>query len=320
MKRIIVFLAVFLIVAAMASAVENVLIDFNELVDDFQGEHQATLMDFSSTAGTTFTEEEKAAMNTSLYVPNWAVELSSSSRSIVNDRLSYVRFPTVNAQGFKYAGENVLGVRVHFPTSPHNSYAWIKPPFMIPAFATNAFIEDAPKGDQFNGFGVIKNVGTIKSIKVNTYGMNFPVGLAVVLSDENEQTRQIPMGYLDFDGWRELTWENPNYIYEIRNRELRSIPLYPSRGAAVTLDSIQLYRDAMKEGGDFIGYFKDIVVTYDQAIIQDIDTDLNHEQIWGILAEREVERQNAELKRLGNLHILRYLEEKKMHQEEEEIQ
>ena len=88
MKRILVFLAAFLIVTGVMFAEESVLIDFNTLLDDYQGEHQATLVDFSSVAGTRFTEEEKAAMNTSLYVPNWSVRLSSSSRSVTNDSLS----------------------------------------------------------------------------------------------------------------------------------------------------------------------------------------------------------------------------------------
>lgn len=317
MKRILVFLAVTLIISGAAFAEESVLIDFNDLLDDYQGEHQATLVDFSSVAGTRFTEDEKAAMNTSLYVPNWDIELSSSSRNVTNDRLSYVRAVTVNENANQFAGEQVMGIRVHYPEGSFNSYAWVKPPFAIPAYATSPVIEDAPRGDQFTGFGVVKNVGVIKSIKVNVYGMNYPMGMAVVLVDEQEQTQQIPLGYLDFDGWRELTWNNPNYISEVRNREIRNVPLYPRSAPSVTLDSLQFYRDAMQEGGDFISYVKDVTVVYDQAIIQDVDTDLNHEEVWGILSQREEERRNAELNRLGNLQVLRYLEEQKMHQEPE---
>jgi len=317
MKKILVFLAAFLIVTGAAIAEESVLIDFNELLDDYQGEHQATLVDFSSVAGTRFTEEEKAAMNTSLYVPNWGVELSSSSRTVTNDRLSYVRAVTVSEGATQFAGEQVMGIRVHYPEGSFNSYAWVEPPFAIPAYATSPVIEDAPKGDQFTGFGVLKNVGVIKSVKVNVYGMNYPMGMAIVLIDEQEQTQQIPMGYLDFDGWRELTWNNPNYVTEVRNRELSRFPLYPRSAPSVTLDSLQFYRDAMQEGGDFICYVKDISVIYDQAVIQDVDTDLDHEEVWGILAAREEERRNAELSRLGNLQVLRYLEEQKMHQEPE---
>lgn len=317
MRKILVFLVAILIVSGAAFAEESVLIDFNELLDDYQGEHQGTLVDFSSVAGTRFTEEEKAAMMTSLFVPNWDVQLSSSSRTVTNDRYSYIRSVTVGDNAAQFAGNQVMGVRVHYPEGSFNSYAWIKPPFAIPAYATSPVVEDAPRGDQFTGFGVVKNVGVIKNVKVNVYGMNYPMGFAVVLRTENEETQQLPMGYLNFDGWRELTWNNPNYITEVRNREIKKYPLYPRSAPSVTLDSLQFYRDAMQDGGDFIVYVKDIVVTYDQAVIQDVDTDLNHEEVWGILAEREEERRNAELSRLGNLQVLRYLEGQKMHQEPE---
>ena len=318
MKKIIVFLAVLFIFSGAAFAEESVLIDFNDLVDDYQGQHQATLVDFSSIAGTRFTEEEKAAMNTSLYVPNWEVKLSSSSRSNVNDRLSYVRAVTVGENATKFAGEQVMGIRVHFPEGPFNSYAWVKPPFDIPAYATSPVIEDAPKGDQFTGYGVLKNVGVIKSIKVDVYGMNYPMGFSLILVDDNERKSQIPLGYLDFDGWRELVWNNPNYVSDVRNRELTRYPLYPRSAPSITLDSLQFYKDAMQEGGDFITYVKDIKVVYDLAVIQDVDTDLNHEEIWGILADREEARRTAELNRLGNQQVLRYLESKKMDKSEEE--
>lgn len=317
MKRIFTILGVSLLLAGVSFAEESVMIDFNELLDDYQGEHQATLVDFSSVAGTRFTEEEKAAMNTSLFIPNWGVRLSSSSRNVTNDALSYVRTVTVQENAQSYPGEQVMGIRVHYPTGSFNSYAWVEPPFDIPAYATSGVIEDAPKGDQFTGFGVVKNVGVIKSIKINVYGMNYPMGLAVVLIDDQEQTTQHPMGYLNFDGWRELTWENPNYITSVRNRELKREPLYPRSAPSITLDSIQFYRDAMQEGGDFISYVKNISVVYDQAVIQSIDRDLNHEDVWGILAEREEQRRTAELKRLGDLEVLRYLESQKMDREPE---
>ena len=98
----------------------------------------------------------------------------------------------------------------------------------------------------------------------------------------------------------------------MRNRELKREPLYPRSAPSITLDSIQFYRDAMQEGGDFISYVKDISVVYDQAVIQDVDQDLNHEEVWGILGEREEQRRTAELKRLGDLEVLRYLESQKM--------
>ncbi len=312
----------FVFLAGSVFAEQSVLINFSDLIDDYQGQNKATLMDFSTVAGTRYTEEEKAAMQTSLMIPNWEVKLTSSAQTVINNTLSYVLgVPLENdVNNFGTAGEQVMGIRVHFPEAPFNAYANIKPPFEIPAYATSTVDEgddEAVKGDQFSGYGVVKNVGVLKSIKVKVYGMNYPMGLGLVLRDAKENKQSIFLSYLEFDGWRELEWNNPNYVSEIRNRELKTEPLYPQSAPALMLDSIYIYRDAMVPGGDFISYIKDITVTYDQAILDNLNSDINHEATWHILEDREEARRNAELKRLGNLQVLRYLESQKMHSEED---
>lgn len=318
MRKIFIFLAVVSIAGGAVFAEEGVLIDFNDLVDDYQGQHQATLWDYSSIAGTRFTEEQKAAMNTSLYVPNWDVVFSSSSKTVTTERLSQVRAATVGDNSPQFAGSQVMGVRVYYPTGTFNSYAWVKPPFKIPLYATDSSTENAPRGDQFVGFGVLRNVGVIKEVKMNVRGLNYPMGAAVVLRNENGETQQIPLGHLEFTGWRELSWVNPNYITDVRDREVKKYPLYPRSAPSIALDSMQFYRDAEQQGGDFLVYVKNIVVIYDQAILQGFDTDLDHEGIWGILKEREEERNKAELLRLGDKQVLYYIEEQKQHKDAEE--
>jgi len=318
MRKIFIFLAVVSIASGTIFADEEVLIDFSQLVDDYQGQHQATLWDYSSIAGTRFSEEEKATMNTSLYVPNWDVDFSNSSKTITTESFSYVRSAVVGDNSPQFAGDQVMAVRVNYPRGTFNSYAWIKPPFEIPIYSTSDLAEDAPRGEQFVGFGVLQNVGVIRDIKMNVYGLNYPMSVAVVLRNENRETQQYPFGHLEFSGWRELTWVNPNYIINVRDREVKKLPLYPRNVPSVALDSIQFYRDAEQEGGDFIVYVKDIVVTYDQAVLQGFDTDLDHEEIWGILKEREEERRRAALLRLGDEQILYYIEEQKQHKDAEE--
>ncbi|MBI9098973.1 MAG: flagellar filament outer layer protein FlaA [Spirochaetaceae bacterium] len=312
MKRFFALVGIALFFVSSVFAEESVLIDFAELVDDYQGQNKATLMDFSSVAGTRYTDEEKAAMQTSLYIPNWEVRLSSSSRTVLNDSKSYVRPVITGDEATKFAGEQIMGVRIHFPLGTFNSNAIVRPPFEIPAYATNVVDEEAKRGDQFNGYGVVKNVGVIKTVKANVLGRNFPMGFSVLLRDDKEEVQTIFMSYLDFDGWRELQWNNPNYITQVRNRELNTFPLYPRNTPAVTLEGILFTRDAQQEGGDFISYVKDIKIVYDLAVRDDIDKDVDDEATWGILADREESRRNAELKRLGNLQVLRYLEGKKM--------
>jgi hypothetical protein len=81
------------------------------------------------------------------------------------------------------------------------------------------------------------------------------------------------------------------------------------------LTGIRVYRDAAMQGGDFITYIKDISLTYDRAVLN-LERDINDEAVWGILQERERARREAELRSLGNIQVLRYLEERKMHDAE----
>jgi hypothetical protein len=332
MKRFFILLAIAMFcVGTTALAEESVLIDFAELTADYPADnptqHSGTLIDFSSLAGSSFSEEDKALMKTSLAAGNWEVELASSSRTVGNQSMSLTRPAPVNEDARQFAGQTVMGVRVHFPTAAYNSWAMLKPPFEIPAYSDPTEVQDdgslvTPQdqvgaGDKFVGYGVIKNVGVIKKISMNVMGLNFPHGVAVVLRDQNNEDHQIFLDYLDFDGWRTLEWQNPNYVAEVRNRELRRYPLYPKTAPFYKLVGIVFYRDASTVGGDFISYVKDVTMTYDLAIL-DVQRGINDEAVWGILSERERERREAELRRRGNVQVLRYLERQKMHQEEAE--
>jgi len=71
----------------------------------------------------------------------------------------------------------------------------------------------------------------------------------------------------------------------------------------------------MQEGGDIVTYVKDIKITYDKALLE-TQRDINDEAIWGILTQRQEARKAAEIKRLGNLQVLRTLEKQKMDKSE----
>ena len=326
MKRFGLILLVLLIALSMpVFADTSVLLDFATLTADVDGEHEATLVDFSDQAGTGFTQEERNAMKTSLAVENWEVELASSSRSVTNLRKSMVKAVQVNEDATRFAGDTVLGVRIHFPEDPFNSYAIVRPPFEIPGYMKRTVLQSDGTlisddtdigGSKFDGYGVVKNVGTIKSISVNVYGSNFPNGFGIILKDHSNNEQQIFMNNLEFEGWRELVWNNPNYVTEVRDRELKNYPLYPRSESMRKLLGFVFYKDAVQSGGDFIAYVKDVTITYDIAQI-DTRRDFNEEEIWGILNEREEARRTFEFSRLGNIQVLRYLESQKIHQEPE---
>jgi len=318
MKRFFAILGAALFVGnSGAFAEQATLIDFSKLVGEGNtGLHAQTTIDYSRQAGSAYSAEDKAAMKISLAIPSWEIELASSSQTVENQSLSLVTAAPVKQDAARYGGETVMGVRVHFPSFGINSYAIIKPPFAIPAYATlgDGAAQNAVAGGQFDGFGVLKNVGVIKSIQINILGRNYLNRLSLILEDQNGDEREIVMGYLNFDGWKSLQWNNPNYQTEVRNRDLQVIPLYPRSAPLIKLKGIKIHRDGSQEGGDIVSYIKDIKVIYDQAVV-DRNSDVDDEAIWGILRQREEEYRNFELAKLGNLQVLRSLEKKKMAKE-----
>jgi hypothetical protein len=331
--------------ASVVFADEAVLIDFSllgaDIIEDpvekgMMTQNRATMMDFSTVAGASYTEDQKKQMAISLAIPNWDVVLASSSRTNERQALSYTREATIAKEAKQFAGSKVFGVRVAFPLEPFNSWARILPPFDVPAFEPKADIDDAgkitPKTDKgsdpvnanlsrfegsynaetkiTNALGVVKNVGVIKSIAVNVKGLNFPHGFSLILKDNDGNEKVMFMGYLNFDGWRELRWDNPQYISDVRNRELRIDPLYPRSSPFVKFAGFIITRDAATVGGDFVTYLKDVKVLYDKAVLEPV-RDIDDEAIWGIVGKKEEDRKRMEGQRFGASQVMRYLERMK---------
>ena len=326
MKRIIILLAIALVTAGMLIAEQATLIDFSKLTADMHvkldpsdqdttnNQNRRTVMDYGQVAGGTFTDQQKSLMKTSLAIANWDVKFNSSSQTIANVSNTYTREAPSKQWG------TVMGVRIHYPVDYAYSKATIKPPFEIPAYEPMAEVNDdgviqPSDSDGITGpsrfeneYGVLKNVGTIRSIAVNVYGLNFPHGLNVIIIDSEGNEKICFMGYLNFDGWAELTWNNPQYIFEVRNRDLRLYPLYPTTMPFIKFGGFRLDRDADRAGGDFITYFKDVKIIYDKARL-DTDRDIDDEAIWGIINHRETEKKIFEMEKFGQNQILRYLDE-----------
>jgi hypothetical protein len=327
MKRIFILIAVMFFVAGLLVAEEAILIDFSNLAaditvnapegDDTPNQNRHTMMDYSNVAGGSFTTEQKQVMKTSLAISNWNVVLASSSRRVDNIARSYT------AQAPSKQWGSVMGVRIHFPVEAWHSWAQIKPPFEIPAFEAQAEVDDdgnlqpSEENDGISGpsrfeegYGVVKNMGTLKAVAVNAYGLNFPHGLYTILIDSQGNESEVFMGYLGYDGWGELTWNNPQYVQAVRNRELRLYPLYPTSTPFVKFGGFRLTRDPSHEGGDFIGYFKDVKIIYDKAVL-DTDRDIDDEGLWNIIRDRETAKKVFEMERFGHDQVMRYLEGQK---------
>jgi len=301
MKRIFILLVI-VAVAIPAFAAEQKLIDFSLLTADTtvgdRPEHEATLVDFGDVAGASVDPQLRDEMQTSLYIENWDVTLNSSAQTPLSLAHSWAQPATVRQEAERNAGDTVLGARIVFPTEPYNAWALIQPPFEIPAYGETDFS---------GGFGVVRNVGVIKQIGLEVFGLNYPHAISVILQDENNEQQEVFMGYLNFDGFRQLVWDNPNYIDDVRDRELRQYPLYPNLEPMRKLIGFRIYRDGANVGGDFVTYIHSVTMVYDEAILQ-FESDIDHDTLWNIMSSREEERREAELRRLGNLQVLRSVE------------
>ncbi len=347
MKKTLVLSAMAAVIFGSAAfAKESTLIDFTTLDGDITikaqdsdveiPQNKRTVMDYGVTAGASFNSEQKSLMKTSLYLGEWEVQLNSSAQNVASLAQSTVKpAPVKESAKVPFAGKNVMGVRVVFPTWASNANAKIVPPFNIPAYEPLSTADDngdrqeptdeekasgrtlfEADDDDSPAYGVVKNVGTLKSVAVTTMGMNFPHGLYVLLGDNDGVTRRYFMGYLGFDGWKTLQWNNPDYISEVRTREIRVYPIYPRGLPFVKFEGFQITRDAAHVGGDFVGYFKDVKVIYDKAELTS-ERDIADEDLWGIVTRKEKARQNLEMTRFGNKQINRYLEKSKMATEEQ---
>ncbi|MDR1215071.1 MAG: flagellar filament outer layer protein FlaA [Treponema sp.] len=317
MKRIFIFGIVALLAVGSLLAKEDVLIDFSLLTADSAAEDEnstpqkgvpaqnaATTIDTSSHAANNYTDEQKAVMKTSLAIENWGVWLSNSSASIDNVKLSYTKESTSTKYG------TVMGVRVHFPTGAWNANATVKPPFEIPAYEPK---DDAQPGDPSKfeaGYGVVKNVGILKSIAVDVYGEYFPYTLYVILLNDKGEEKLINLGSLNFYGWGELRWDNPRYVQDVRNRALNQAPLYPQSLPFLKFAGFRIVKNANQPGGDFVTYFKDVKIIYDEALL-DEERDIDDESVWTIVSDREVNSNKSNMNKLADQLYLESLDGRK---------
>lgn len=331
MKKTFVFLAMAFFMLSAVVAEEAIVIDFAllnaDIIADKAGnptQNRRTVMDFGVVAGASYTAEQKALMRTSLAIGEWEVVLNSSSKNPTTISLSKTAESKVSDEARNFKGQILMGVRINFPEWMNNSSADIRPPFYVPAYEPMATVNDegnvqepteeekASQKSRFeDGYGVVKNVGVIKSIAVNTYGMNFPHGLYVLVRNEHGEVKRYFMGYLLFDGWREMIWSNPSYVTQVKSREIRLYPAYPTALPYVAFDGFSITRDGSHDGGDFVGYFKDVKVIYDKAVLNTV-RDFADENIWGIQTTRDIERKQVEVRRFGGTQVLRYIEKEKM--------
>lgn len=190
---------------------------------------------------------------------------------------------------------NILGSIIYFPA--HAAHADIMLPY------------SSPNSD--NKFGLIENVGAIKSVKVTTYGGNYDATLILAFEDGEGKVTKVNMGSLNFNGYKEdYIWNNPEYIQDPKNRSLSTHPAYPSGIPYMKLVYIEVHKNTTDVDNYVCLYLKDIQVIYDKATLEDV-RDVDDESLWGLNSKNNKEIESKTKSALDTKTKLRQDEAKK---------
>ena len=241
-------------------------------------------------------------------LPNWEVNLNPSSDYLPNKKLTYAKTATGNS------GRRFLGVRINFPDVSANSYAVANPRYPIGFYSpqTNLLVGN-------ESAGVITNVGAIVSATTRVSGRNYRPKLFVTLVRSQGGEILMDFGELLFAGWRELTWNNINYLSDYRDRTFVTTPLYPRLIPSIKIKDFIFFRSYELPPGNVVSYLDYVDVRYDKAYAEEeLDTIrsepdyVDDEALWNIIKNetggREavlIQRRVDELRRLERLERLK---------------
>lgn len=296
-----VFALVFAVSSASFGSITKSLIDFtnfqanmNEVVKKDREIHQKAVEKNPAMELTNYGFPLFQFDDGSFDLTNWRIILASSANTVKNNVLSYTK--AVNSKRFG----TVLGARIHFIQGRFLSWALVQPPFNFFAYYDDGtYVNEGANGEENAlSMGVLVNVGQVKSISTWVYGENYQMSVGLRMRDRNNLNTDYFMGSLYFDGWRKLVWMNPEYTDNVQDRIIQRLPLYPKSFPYVSFDSYIIYKPETELGGDFIVYFKDVVMEFDKAIVRE-ELDINDEAEWGILAKDRLEAKVNDMKNIG---------------------
>ncbi len=253
--------------------VDHVFIDFNTFEEQIQEVYPTPNNQLLSVDGQAIAE-----IGSELFMlDNWLVALTNSSgENMISQRDSYSKKVTSPERG------TVLGVRVKFPEWPYAGEALIKPKFPILPFT-----KDGAYASINNG--VVTNVGSIKEFSMWANGRNFPFTVGVRLADIKGVIKEFGLGSLLYVGWRRLVYSNPFFSERVFNNITPNSRIYPSEIPLLRFEQISIYRPGNQAGGEFVGYFGNINVSY-TPYLADMPIDINDEETWGIIQQQQQER------------------------------
>lgn len=300
-------------------AYKTTLLDFSLLTADGEnGQNSETIIELADYSSYALSEEERAEFDVSLAIEQWQVKLNSSSAFPDTIAKSTVKEVEVNDAETIFGNEKlavdnpgkVMGIRANFPKGSRHAYADVMPPFDIPVYYKK------PGTDEYmfqNGRGAIDNVRYIKKLSAVVCGRNYPHKLQLVLRDSEYNEKVYTIGDFNFTGWRRIEWENPNYIVDVKSRPMKKTPTYPMLNRSWKVVSLRIVKDIQHEGGDFIGYIKQIDIEYDKDVIQR-NLDIDDDAYWNILSDYSAFMSDYNFTQLGEQLTLKYIEQQRMNQ------
>ena len=275
---------------------KRTLINFTELVDT------PLSYSYGASLGIQLESSETEQLVQSYNLENWKVVVQSSMRYPQVLAKSMVKVSDV--KGGIYQGQQVLGIRAYFPNYNYDMAIEIMPPYS----PFNAIFQEGG----FNAYknkGYLSNVGDIYKATVTVYGLRQEEHLFIVTEDSKGNTYEYSFGPLNFIGWREMIWENPNYLIKDTSARI-NLPIYPQYSSDLVLKSIKIVHSSYHSNPDFVTYFRDINIIVDEAETS-IDTDIESEEIWEIIKENTYERSSVKIKALDMELYFDFLEKRK---------
>jgi hypothetical protein len=261
-----------------------------------------------------FTKLDDAAVNPEIQLNKWRIKLSGLSDNPTSRKLSGFNMVQVTSAEVNEPAksENIakaFGVRINFAQGYNNDWAQIRTEDPISEFRV--------KEEQ--GMGVLRNVGPIKKVSLMVRGLNYLHSVELRMVDRDGNYKNINFGSFYFNGWKRLTWINPDYIADKRKRDVVKLHLYPAELPLLKFDSLVVYKSSSERGGDFIFYVTDAKVEFEPYFTKEIK-DIDNEAVWGIQEAGNASREAREdllrfLKYSGSSNEEEYLKEEAARQQ-----
>lgn len=289
--RILLAVLLLVVLQGYAMAIEEIMLDFSLLTPNVPSNNpihdDASLLRFRdlyrTPTGISLSAEESNSVQLSLAIPHWTFSFNSSAASPLRVSSSDLRHVAVSNDATNFAGQNVLGMRFNFEAGDSFSWVLIQPPYIIPRVPQELISGTAI---DFSQRGVIENVRQVQSISVEVYGLNYPHRLSILFEDTDGVVKERFVGYLEFSGWRTLTWENLSYTPPVLDSDGQTVEitdtrvLYPHNLSSVAFRGLRIWKNGSQPVGDFVGYVKEIRMNYDPLPTSEIDFD--HERLWQV--------------------------------------